>query len=226
MKVGKYKINTKNIRAYIQGNIRSLAEKFDIDFLKLKEHEQEQVLFRDSVSKPSCKEKEECDCGCPIPKLYMADKTCEDGCYPEMMNETEWNKFKETIVENKIPIQYPFIWHEIKEYISDDDIKLDYKLISTEDSVVSLGDVKKGVIAEGAFTLVNPLQSILELNRVQPSCGCTTVDFPKTIGSIKEGVIKFKVDTGERSLGVADLWITVTYNKMNKLNLNIKLNVI
>ena len=90
MKIGKYNITLKNIKAYIQGNYRLLSERFG----KLDTHIKEQVIYRDTVADLECKRIGECKCGCPLPDLYYADKTCEDSCYPELMDKDTWEKFK------------------------------------------------------------------------------------------------------------------------------------
>lgn len=41
-------------------------------------------------------------CGCKTPNLQMSNKTCENGCYPPMMNKKVWNHFK----EDKVAISY------------------------------------------------------------------------------------------------------------------------
>lgn len=98
MKIGKYNITFKNIKAYAQGNYRLFLDKFD----KLDSHIKEQVIYRESIADPECKAIGECKCGCPIPDLFYADKTCEDSCYPVLMNKSEWNKYKQ---DNNIDIQ-------------------------------------------------------------------------------------------------------------------------
>jgi hypothetical protein len=46
------------------------------------------------------------------------------------------------------------------------------------------------------FTIRNEGEGDLQISAVQPSCGCTTVDFPKTVKPRKAGKITLKVDTG------------------------------
>jgi len=45
--------------------------------------------------KSSCYQNGICDkCGCTTIALQMANKTCGGACYPEMMNWTDWDNFK------------------------------------------------------------------------------------------------------------------------------------
>lgn len=47
-----------------------------------------------------------------------------------------------------------------------------------------------------AFTIRNDGEGELQISAVQPSCGCTTVDFPKSVKARKTGKITLKVETG------------------------------
>ena len=40
-------------------------------------------------------------CGCSIYEKSFENKSCEEGCYPEMMDEKTWNQFKK---DNNIEI--------------------------------------------------------------------------------------------------------------------------
>jgi hypothetical protein len=83
---------------FIQGWVRYYLHKF-APFL-LRRHIREQVIFRESVASPYCKARGDCICGCPLPQLYYADKTCGvkgvDSCYPKMLSKYEWRKFVES----------------------------------------------------------------------------------------------------------------------------------
>ena len=65
MKVGKHDITMKNIHAYLQGNLRMLAEQYGPDYLKMDPHIKEQIIFRMDVSNPECIQQKECkECHC------------------------------------------------------------------------------------------------------------------------------------------------------------------
>lgn len=32
-------------------------------------------------------------CGCEVPALQMANKACDNNCYPPMMNKSQWDQF-------------------------------------------------------------------------------------------------------------------------------------
>jgi hypothetical protein len=58
------------------------------------------------------------------------------------------------------------------------------------------------------FVVKNVGKSVLNIASVAPSCGCTTVDFPKTIAAGKSGKIKLQVETGTGS-GVRTKTVTI-----------------
>lgn len=58
------------------------------------------------------------------------------------------------------------------------------------------------------FVVKNVGKSVLNITSVAPSCGCTTVDFPKTIAAGKSGKIKLQVETGQGS-GVRTKTVTI-----------------
>lgn len=93
----KAKINLPNIKSFIQGNWRAALLEYYPDGLDT--HIEEQYYWRIqqvAEKSPECLENKECKkCHCSIPELFMADKACENSpsCYPEMMNEEQWNKF-------------------------------------------------------------------------------------------------------------------------------------
>lgn len=99
MKVGKYNITLSNVGAYIQGKTRMLVQKYGNEFFSLDNHIKEQIVWRESKANSFCLSNNECKCGCPLPDLFFADKTCEDACYPVMMNKDEWELYK---IENNI----------------------------------------------------------------------------------------------------------------------------
>lgn len=91
-------ITPKNVKAFIQGYVR----KFMIDFFNRRlKYVFEQVEYRKgqvTEKSPACILDGHCIvCGCKTPELFYADKGCsnlKDPCYPEMVSEKEWIRFK------------------------------------------------------------------------------------------------------------------------------------
>jgi hypothetical protein len=61
---------------------------------------------------------------------------------------------------------------------------------------INFGNQPSGKTIVRTITLKNGGKAPLKIDAVEPSCGCTTVDFPKLIAPGKAGGIKIKVDTG------------------------------
>jgi hypothetical protein len=94
------KITLKNIKHYIEGNIKMLGDKMYL----LPEHEKEQVAYRAMICKDECVKLGYCVyCGCDIPgKLYVKD-SCNGGeRFPDIMNKIDWEKFK---LDNEISLE-------------------------------------------------------------------------------------------------------------------------
>lgn len=94
------KITLKNIKHYIEGNIKMLGDKMYL----LPEHEKEQVAYRAMICKDECVKLGYCVyCGCDIPgKLYVKD-SCNGGeRFPDLMNKIDWEKFK---LDNEISLE-------------------------------------------------------------------------------------------------------------------------
>jgi hypothetical protein len=76
---------------------------------------------------------------------------------------------------------------------------------------VDFGKVKEDKKIVRELVVKNVGKSVLNIESVNPSCGCTTVDFPKTIQPGKSGKIKMQVDTGKGS-GVRTKTVTINSN--------------
>lgn len=76
---------------------------------------------------------------------------------------------------------------------------------------VDFGKVKEDKKIVRELVVKNVGKSVLNIDSVNPSCGCTTVDFPKTIQPGKSGKIKLQVDTGKGS-GVRTKTVTINSN--------------
>lgn len=99
------KITPSNIKRFIQGWIRYILYKLTYrktylskvsdSFSFLPKHKAEQFEWRLIVANKDCIKSGACViCGCQTPQLQMSDSTCEGKCYPEMMDEVTWNKYK------------------------------------------------------------------------------------------------------------------------------------
>lgn len=94
------KITLKNIKYYIEGNIKMLGDKMYL----LPEHEKEQVAYRAMICKDECVKLGYCVyCGCDIPgKLYVKD-SCNGGeRFPDLMPKPEWEQYK---IDNEINLE-------------------------------------------------------------------------------------------------------------------------
>lgn len=80
---------------------------------------------------------------------------------------------------------------------------------------VDLGTVKPDTTLNRTITLKNTGKAELKIEAVTPSCGCTAVDFPKTIAVGKSGIVKYKVDTG-KGTGPRTKTITIKSNDPNE----------
>ena len=94
------KITLKNIKHYIEGNLKMLGDKIHL----LPEHEKEQVAYRAMICKDECVRLGYCAyCGCDIPgKLYVTE-SCNGGeRFPDLMNKDDWAWYK---LKNKITLE-------------------------------------------------------------------------------------------------------------------------
>lgn len=126
-------ITLKNIIHFFTGNIRYKNFKKQlstIDFSKYENeynwegvndnmklsHVQEQFIYRMflvDLSSPQCITTKACRiCGCDTPQLFFAKKACEGSCYPELLNQKDWENYKK---EKSINIEEMFtiIKHKI-----------------------------------------------------------------------------------------------------------------
>lgn len=93
------KVNLKNIRAYITGNYRFMIYYSKNFYYLMRKHIREQIDWRMIVMRKECFNTGSCEeCGCEVPALQMANKTCDGMCYPEMMDKKTWEEFKGTLV--------------------------------------------------------------------------------------------------------------------------------
>lgn len=97
------KINLSNIVNYLEAEVRYW--KSTSSFLENPKHIDEQSIWRLSQIKeksPECIQELRCiNCGCVTIEKSFETKACEEGCYPELMDEKTWENFKK---ENNIQI--------------------------------------------------------------------------------------------------------------------------
>lgn len=205
MKLGKYNVTFGNIKAYVQGNIRYYAEHYGPAFAKLDEHLKEQIAFRELVANPACKSNSECKCHCPIPELFYADKTCEDSCYPIMMDATQWKKFKGSYNGLLDKVTYPFDWQSI---LLNGELATRRDVIKLEDSTYDAGVVDKGDVIEHSFVLDIAGECKWIVEHVTSSCYCTTSTYTQVDDKI---TLLVKVDTKDKNPGKKETTVVFNY---------------
>lgn len=223
MKINKYDITLKNIWAYIQGNTRMIGEELGMDIFKSPKHIQEQIIWREVIHNKECYKLGECiHCHCKVPDKLYADKECEGGCYPRIMNEVTWDRFKNVCGRRKINIFVDkFDWDVILSDIEILDESYFSGVIDTDKMSVNLGNTKDIGTLTHIFEFFNPENVPLIINSVNPSCGCCTVEIPEPIEMDQYGQMKCIIKPKGLSKGVHDLWLTVRYNEIKRMNLNI-----
>lgn len=79
---------------FAQGNVRYFLVKCFGESV-LRSHIAEQVMMRTANADRECLSSGACKiCGCHMPALLYADKSCDKPCYPPMMGKREWFEFK------------------------------------------------------------------------------------------------------------------------------------
>jgi hypothetical protein len=229
----KSEINLTNIKAYLQGNLRKLAEEYGPDFIKMKQHIREQVMFRKDIANPDCISNKECtECGCGIPELFYADKQCGGKCYPYMMSKEDWEEYKKKLsnytIENKIEkVEFPFNWENINFKAKVEDLsRLDKT--SIDDIIYDAGDVIKGNNINYTFTVENNTGFNKRIINSNTTCNCTTLD--PVIGKYIEDKSNIKipvtVDTSNKKLlGNHSVIVELTYNNKTKTKLIINYKI-
>ena len=93
---GEY--NCAEIIDYFRGNIRHYLYYSNYMSWLLPEHISDQINMRIKLMNPECYNKGECVvCGCKTLNLQMANKSCEDDCYPPIMSKKDWTGFRSGI---------------------------------------------------------------------------------------------------------------------------------
>lgn len=89
------KVNLKNVKSYIVGNIRYKLYYSSYFYKLIFSHIREQIKLRLENMDKECFNEGSCKlCGCVTPALQMSNKACDKPCYPGMMNRKNWERFK------------------------------------------------------------------------------------------------------------------------------------
>jgi hypothetical protein len=83
---------------------------------------------------------------------------------------------------------------------------------------IDFGKQPQKITLNKAIVIRNAGKSDLNIQSVTPSCGCTTVDFPKVIRPGQSGKVRLKVDTGS-SPGQHTKSVTIKSNDPEKQTL-------
>lgn len=89
----KAKINVPNVKGYLQAHFRYVLDEFDY----LNEHIKEQWIYRIGVMDENCLINGMCPCECSVPEKQLESRPCDHNCYGFMLNEKEWEEFKEQV---------------------------------------------------------------------------------------------------------------------------------
>lgn len=116
IKATKENLTWKHIKAFIQAKYRkALMNDNFVLFMKsigltryegLPRYKQEQIVWRYNMllthsQGKQCLQNNECPCKCTTSEVIISDPSCDQKCFPDMMNSLEWATFK---INNKIYI--------------------------------------------------------------------------------------------------------------------------
>ena len=95
--IKREEITWKNVYAFFQGYLRWFIWVSPLLRKKLmRKHIREQITYRMNSINRECYQNGSCiHCGCEIPQLLMANKTCGGNCYPVMVDKKNWILRKE-----------------------------------------------------------------------------------------------------------------------------------
>lgn len=97
IKILKREIPLSDVWYYIQGHTREKLyySKYKWKRLLIRKHIREQFEWRLLQMDKECYSNGQCKiCGCDIPALTFADKSCHKPCYPKMKSRFNWEWFK------------------------------------------------------------------------------------------------------------------------------------
>lgn len=87
----------------------------------------------------------------------------------------------------------------------------------------SFGSVTPGTPLRHAFVVKNDGDAVLEIQQVNPSCGCTTSSFDKTIAPGKSGSINLAIENTQTYQGEITKTATVVTNDPKSTNFTLTL---
>jgi hypothetical protein len=88
----KHKITLSNIYNYLEGNSQLILENLNIQ----PQHLKEQIAYRRLICKDDCMKTGKCiKCGCEFYGRTSTKESCNSDRFGELVNKTEWDKFKE-----------------------------------------------------------------------------------------------------------------------------------
>lgn len=94
------------------------------------------------------------------------------------------------------------------------------------EAVFDAGPVDKGESVTHDFTVKNEGDAVLEITSVKPTCGCTVVDYDKTISPGQVGRVTARVDTANFTGGIAKSVRVYTNDSLNpEITLVVKANI-
>ncbi len=98
-------------------------------------------------------------------------------------------------------------------------------IICSNKAVVNLGECQAGTLLEHRFELFNPDKEDLILNTISVSCSCGKAIIPEPIKSNEFGYLICTIDTSNKMLNKEyDLWFTIRYNEIKRMNFKLIYN--
>lgn len=86
------------MKQYVEGNFNMIQD----HLIGKPQYYKEQIAYRASKCKDCYKIGRCKECGCNLPGKHYVEQSCNDGKrFPDLMNESDWEKYKE---ENNINI--------------------------------------------------------------------------------------------------------------------------
>ena len=218
MKITRKNLTLSNIKAFIQANKRILLEEHGPEFLHSPDYIQEQIAWRPQIANPQCIEEGQCvECLCSVPSKFYSDKACDGGCYPEMMDEDVWKEFKEIQTKNNLDIK---VWKEVLQIMED---KKNKNMANNE---FNAGTIKKGTKHNVKIPIHNPSGKVMTINGISASCGCVSFTPMKSVSPNNSALLPIEIDTALKHVADYDVWLTIRYNEIKRLNLQLKFKVI
>jgi hypothetical protein len=224
MKINGYDITGKNVWAWIQGKGRMILNEKYPGIYESPQHILEQVVWREAIVNKACVDKGECiACKCEVPDKLYSDKACEGKCYPEIMSEHDWQRFKGFCLRNKMNMyDNKFDWETVLGDMSMLNPLIFQSIICSDKASVHLGWAETGSELKHSFELFNPNHQDLKINTLKPSCSCTTAIPDKwTVEPNTHCKLNVSIETKGFKLGYHEVWITIRYDEVKRMNLKI-----